>query len=81
MTLRIVSAVLWFFAGWFVAGTIAMNLGLNQAVGLLVGIAWAALVAIDPMDVVWRVGKRSSAPTHGLDPRIASARPQVGAES
>ncbi len=60
MTLRFVSGVLWFISGWFVAGTIAINFGINQAVGPLVGIAWAVLVVVDPKDVVWRVGKGRS---------------------
>jgi hypothetical protein len=80
MTLRIVSAVLWFIAGWFVSGTIAVSLGLNPAVAPLVGIVWAAVVVIDPKDLVWRVGKPSSADAHGLDPRIAAARPRAGAD-
>jgi len=66
MKLRIASAVLWFLAGWGIAGTIAINFGINQAIGPLVGIAWAALIVIDPMDVVWRVGKRSAQATQEL---------------
>ena len=81
MKLRIVSAVLWFLAGWFVVGSIAIYLGLNPAVGPLVGIAWAALVVLDPKDVVWRVGKGSAKATHGLGSHGAAARPQVGADS
>jgi len=80
MTLRILSGFLWFTAGWFVAGTIAMSLGLNQAVGPLVGIVWAAVVVVDPKDLVWRVGKGSSAAAHRLGSGIAAARPQVGAD-
>lgn len=60
MSLRIISAILWFLAGWGVVGAIAINLGLSQALAPLVGLAWAALVMIDPKDVVWRVGKRRS---------------------
>jgi hypothetical protein len=81
MKLRIISAVLWFLAGWGVAGTIAINFGLNQAIGLLVGIAWAALIIIDPKDVVWRVGKGSPNSRRGLRSRGAAVRPQVGAGS
>jgi hypothetical protein len=79
MTLRIVSGVLWFIAGWFVAGTIAIGLGLNQEVGPIVGIVWAAIVVIDPKDLVWRVGKGSSAAAHRRGSEMAAARPQVGA--
>ncbi len=81
MKLRIASAVLWFLAGWGVAGTIAISLGLNQAIGPLVGVAWAALVVIDPKDVVWRVGKASATATAELDSHGAPARPQVGVHS
>jgi hypothetical protein len=78
MKLRIVSAVLWFFAGWGVAGTVAISLGLNQAVGPLVGIAWAALIVIDPKDVVWRVGKGSAKASRDLNSHRAAVRSQVG---
>ncbi|MFI5259190.1 MAG: hypothetical protein ACHQ01_06230 [Candidatus Limnocylindrales bacterium] len=79
MTLRFVSGVLWFIAGWFVVGTIAIALGLNQAVGPLVGFVWAAVVVVDPKNLVWRVGKGSSAAGHRRGPGIAASRPQVGA--
>jgi hypothetical protein len=81
MKLRVVSAVLWFLAGWLGVGSIAFHLGLSQAVGPLVGLAWAALVVIDPKDLVWRVGKGSPKATHGLGSQSAAARPQVGARS
>jgi hypothetical protein len=81
MKIRIASAVLWFLAGWGVAGTIAIAFGLNQAIAPLVGIAWAGLVVIDPKDVVWRVGKGRAKATAGLDSHGAAARPQVGVHS
>jgi hypothetical protein len=78
MKLRIASGVLWFLAGWAVTGTIACGLGLSQAIGPLVGIAWAALVAMDPMDVVWRVGKRSGQANADVRSQSADVRKQVG---
>jgi hypothetical protein len=80
MKLRTVSCLLWFLAGWGVAGTVAINLGLSQMVGPLVGVAWAALVIVDPKDVVWRVGKGSTKAKREASSN-AVARPQVGVGS
>jgi hypothetical protein len=66
MSLRIASAVLWFLAGSGLAGGIALQLGLNQSIGLVVGAAWAAFILADPKDLIWRVGKRSSRGMAGL---------------
>ena len=62
MKLRIASTILWFLAGWFVAGTIAMALGLSDAIGLIVGVAWGTLIAIDPLHLLWRDRSGSSSP-------------------
>ena len=81
MKLRIVSAVLWFVAAWVVVGGIAYELGLNQAVGALVGVAWAAFVVIDPKDLIWRVGVRSATASQAAGSREARPGPQVGTGS
>jgi hypothetical protein len=78
MKLRIASAILWFLAGWLAVGSIAIHVGVNPVVGPLVGIAWAALVVIDPKDVVWRVGKRSGKASHEIGSQGAVVRSQVG---
>lgn len=68
MKLRIVSGVLWFLAGWVLAGGIAYVLGVTQPVGTLIGIAWAAFVTIDPKHLLW------SAASQGTSPRISGPR-------
>jgi hypothetical protein len=77
MKLRLASALLWFLAGWFGVGSIAFHVGLNPAIGLLVGLAWAALIVIDPKDVVWRVGKRSTTVKQELSSHGAAPRSQI----
>jgi hypothetical protein len=72
MKLRIVSTVLWFLAGWNVAGAIAVILGLNHAIGPLAGIASAAFVGIDPKHLVWRVGTGSAKAAQAPDPHGAA---------
>jgi hypothetical protein len=79
MALRIVSGVLWFLAGWFVTGLIAIGLGLNPAIAPLVGIVWAALIVIDPRDLVWRAGRGSSPSARTRGSNNPGARPPVEA--
>ncbi len=79
MTLRLLSGVLWFLAGWFVTGLLAIGLGLDSAIAPLVGIVWAALIVIDPRDVVWRVGKGRSPAARTLGSTNAGAQPPVEA--
>ena len=72
MKLRIVSGALWFLAGWAIATTIAFVLGLNQVVGPLVGIIWAAFVVADPRHLLWQAGL-------GLNDRVGESGSQGGA--
>jgi hypothetical protein len=81
MKLRVASAVLWFLAGWVIAGGIAFQLGINQGVGVLVGVAWAAFVAIDPKDLIWRVRSGSVDGSPEANPRSTAQQPQVGTGS
>jgi hypothetical protein len=61
MKLRIVSAVLWFWAGWAVFAAFATLLGVNTLAGPFVGLAWGALVLMDPKDLIWHRPASSSA--------------------
>jgi hypothetical protein len=58
--LRIISGALWFLAGSAVVATVAFVLGLDSAVGPLVGIAWAAFVVADPRHLLWQAAAGSS---------------------
>ena len=62
MKIRIVSTVLWFLAGWALTSTIAVALGLDDRIGLVVGLAWGALIAFDPMNLLWRNGAATRGP-------------------
>jgi hypothetical protein len=66
MKLRIISAILWFLAGWVTMGPIVVIFGLNQAAGPLVGLAWAAFVVADPKRLIWqKAGLAPSEPVRG----------------
>lgn len=53
MKLRIASTVLWLLAGWAVGGACAAFLGVNPAIGPIVGFVWGAFVLVDPKHVLW----------------------------
>lgn len=53
MNKRIVSAVLWFYAGWMVGALIALALGLSASLGPIIGAAAAALFVGDPRRIIW----------------------------
>lgn len=53
MSRRIVSAFLWFYAGWTFGAGLATMLGVNAVLGVVVGIAAAALFVGDPHRVIW----------------------------
>ncbi len=77
MKLRIVSALLWFLAGWILAGDVAYVFGLSQPVGAVVGTAWAAFVTIDPKHLIWGVRSQGTPPRFS-GPRSAAPTAQVG---
>ena len=53
MKKRALSAVLWFYTGWYAGAMIAHTLGLSIALGPIVGFAAAALIAGDPRGIIW----------------------------
>ena len=53
MKKRAVSAVLWFYTGWYAGAMIAHVLGLPIALGPILGVAAAALIAGDPRGIIW----------------------------
>jgi hypothetical protein len=53
MKKRALSAVLWFYTGWYAGAMIAHTLGLSIALGPIVGVAAAALIAGDPRGIIW----------------------------
>lgn len=53
MTKRILSALLWFYAGWYFGAILAGVAGVSPLVGPVIGAATAALVAGDPRGLIW----------------------------
>lgn len=53
MSKRIVSLVLWFYAGWTLGGLIAYTTGVSDLIGPILGIACAAIFVGDPRHLIW----------------------------
>jgi hypothetical protein len=53
MKKRALSAVLWFYCGWYAGAMIAHAVGLSIAIGPILGVAAAALIAGDPRGIIW----------------------------
>ncbi len=51
--LRVLSTVLWFFAGWYVANFAVAFFHANAMLGLVVGITAAVLIGGDPFRLIW----------------------------
>ena len=62
MNKRVLSTVLWFFAGWYVANFAAAILGVSFLLGPLVGTAAAALIGGDPFGLIWTTSRAFSHP-------------------
>lgn len=60
MKKRILSALLWFYAGWYGGAILAAFLSLDPRIGPVIGAVAAVLIAGDPFGVVWQ--RRPSAP-------------------
>jgi hypothetical protein len=54
MSKRLVSLVLWFYAGWTLGALIAFATGVSWLLGPILGVAAAAIFAGDPRHLIWR---------------------------
>lgn len=65
MNKRVVSALLWFYAGWTFGALVALALGLNSILGPIVGTVATILFVADPRRIIWTLGEpaRSSSGT------------------
>lgn len=63
MKLRITSAFLWFFVGWYAGAFLAEFTGVSPVLGPIIGLATAVLLVGDPLRVIWsrRTGERTPA--------------------
>ena len=53
MKKRAAAAVLWFYTGWFVGAFVAFAAGLSPALGPILGVAAASIIAVDPRRLIW----------------------------
>ena len=53
MNKRVAAGVLWLFAGWYLGNIVAYHVGLSDLLGPILGIAAAAVVAGDPLGLIW----------------------------
>ena len=53
MKKRALSAVLWFYCGWYAGAMVAHALNVSIAIGPILGVAAAALIAGDPRGIIW----------------------------
>ncbi|MGZ8527920.1 MAG: hypothetical protein ACXWWR_03925 [Candidatus Limnocylindrales bacterium] len=53
MNKRIAAGVLWLFAGWYLGNIVAFHVGISDLLGPILGIAAAAVVAGDPLGLIW----------------------------
>jgi hypothetical protein len=53
MKKRVLSAVLWFYCGWYAGAMIASMAGISLALGPILGAAAAFIIAGDPRGIIW----------------------------
>jgi len=53
MSKRLVSLVLWFYAGWALGALVAFTIGVSDLIGPILGVAAAAIFAGDPRHIIW----------------------------
>ena len=68
MNKRLVAGILWLFAGWYLGNIVTFEFGLSDAIGPILGVLAAAIVAGDPLGLIW---KRAV----GAPARTGSTRP------
>ncbi len=71
MTKRLLAAMLWFYAGWYIGAMIAAYFGVSPFLGPLIGAAAAGLIAGDPRRIIWT--SRAEAPTATTSEGLAEA--------
>jgi hypothetical protein len=53
MKKRALATVLWFYAGWYTGAMIASLAGLSPALGPILAVAAAGIIAGDPRRLIW----------------------------
>lgn len=75
MSKRIAAAVLWFFALWYLGAFIAFVLGVPDLLGPVLGLAGAALIAGDPLGVIWTRTTSESVTAEPPSPALGESLP------
>jgi uncharacterized membrane protein len=63
MKLRIASAVLWFFAGWYAGAYLAEIFAVSTVLGPLLGAVTAGILVGDPLHLIWSPRPRAATPS------------------
>lgn len=74
MATRIASAVLWFVAMSWAANLASTFLHFAAGIGYVVALAIAAFIAVDPLNVMWRVPLGDAAAIDGSRATLDPAR-------
>jgi hypothetical protein len=53
MTKRVISTLLWFYAGWYAGAMTAALFGISPALGPIFAVAAAAIIGGDPRGIIW----------------------------
>ena len=53
MKKRVLSTLLWFYAGWTLGSLLSFSLGISPAIGPILGAAVSALFVGDPRRIIW----------------------------
>jgi hypothetical protein len=69
MKKRVLSAVLWFYCGWYAGAMIAAVVGISPVLGPILGATAAFLMAGDPRGIIWR--RETAAPALNASPATA----------
>jgi len=60
--IRIASAILWLFAGWYLGNLAAFQFGLSDLFGPVLGVTAAVVVAGDPLGLLWSRARTAAPP-------------------
>jgi hypothetical protein len=64
MKKRVVAAGLWFYAGWYAGMYLSDLLHVTAMIAPFVGVLVTALIAGDPMHLIWRTAAPAPTSTH-----------------
>ena len=80
MTKRIIAAVVWFYAGWYLGAELAMVLSLSPLLGPILGGAAAIFIVTSPGRIMWHTRSRvpHSSTLHAASGTLAADQRKAG---